>query len=129
VPGRCDVKALVLMAATEGDWDAATSEQRQEVMDAHTAFHKAVAERATMLAGEALTSSSQARTLRHQGGTAVVADGPYAEAAEQIGGFYLVEAESLDLVVELCHLLPTSYAVEVRPVIDLEGYEDTRDWE
>jgi hypothetical protein len=123
------VKALVLMAATEGDWDAATSEQRQEVMDAHTAFHKAVAERATMLAGEALTSSSQARTLRHEGGTAVVTDGPYAEAAEQIGGFYLVEAESLDLVVELCHLLPASYAVEVRPVIDLEGYEDTRDWE
>jgi hypothetical protein len=123
------VKALVLMAATEGDWDAATSEQRQEVMDAHTAFHKAVAERATMLAGEALASSSQARTLRHPGGAAVVTEGPYAEAAEQIGGFYLVEAESLDLVVELCHLLPASYAVEVRPVIDIEGYEESRGWE
>jgi hypothetical protein len=123
------VKALVLMAATEGDWDAATSEQRQEVMDAHTAFHKAVAERATMLAGEALASSSQARTLRRPGGAAVVTEGPYAEAAEQIGGFYLVEAESLDLVVELCHLLPASYAVEVRPVIDIEGYEESRGWE
>jgi hypothetical protein len=123
------VKALVLMAATEGDWDAATSEQRQEVMDAHTAFHKAVADRATMLAGEALASSSQARTLRRPGGAAVVTEGPYAEAAEQIGGFYLVEAESLDLVVELCHLLPASYAVEVRPVIDIEGYEESRGWE
>jgi hypothetical protein len=125
------VKALVLMSAPERDWDAATSEQRQEIMDAHTAFHKAVAERASMLAGEALASSSQARTLRHRGGAAAVTvtDGPYAEAAEQIGGFYLVEAESVDLVVELCHLLPASYAVEVRPVIDLEGYGDTRDWE
>jgi hypothetical protein len=123
------VKALVLMAATEGDWDAATSEQRQEVMDAHTAFHKAVAERATMLAGEALAASSQARTLRRPGGAAVVTEGPYAEAAEQIGGFYLVEAESLDLVVELCHMLPASYAVEVRPVIDIEGYEESRGWE
>lgn len=129
MPWGWHVKALVLMAAAEGGWDTATAEQRQEVMDAHTAFHKAVAERATMLAGEALAESPAARTLRHVGGTPVVTDGPYAEAAEQIGGFYLVDAESLDLVVELCRLLPTSYAVEVRPVIDIEGYDDTRDWE
>jgi hypothetical protein len=123
------VKALVLMAASEGDWDAATPEQRQAVMDAHTAFHKAVAERARMLAGEALVRSGEAQTLRHVDGEPVVTQGPYAESAEQIGGFYLVEADSLDLVVELCRILPASYAVEVRPVIDLEGYEDTRDWE
>ena len=122
------MKAVVLLAATEGGWDTATAEQRQEVMDAHTAFHKAVAERATMLAGEALAESREARTLRHVAGSPVVTDGPYAEAAEQIGGFYMIEAESLDLVVELCHLLPSSYAVEVRPVIDIEGYDDTRDW-
>jgi hypothetical protein len=123
------VKVLVLMAATEGDWDTATAEQRQEVMDAHTAFHKAVAERATMLAGEALAESPAAKTLRHVDGAPVVTEGPYAETAEQIGGFYLVEAESLDLVVEMCHLLPSSYAVEVRPVIAVEGYDDTRDGE
>jgi hypothetical protein len=122
------VKVLVLMAATEGGWDTATAEQRQEVTDAHTAFHKAVAERATMLAGEALAESPEARTLRHVDGVPVVTQGPYAETVEQIGGFYLVEAESLDLVVEICHLLPSSYAVEVRPVIDIEGYDDTRDW-
>jgi hypothetical protein len=119
---------MVLLAETEGGWESATEQQRQEVMDAHTAFHKAVAERATMLDGEALAEAREARTLRHVGGAPVVTDGPYAETAEQIGGFYLVEAESLDLVVELCGLLPSSYAVEVRPVVDIEGYDDTRDW-
>jgi hypothetical protein len=123
------VKALVLMAAPESDWDAATPEQRQATMDAHTAFHKAVAERARMLSGEALRRSHEARTLRHVDGEPVVTEGPYAETAEQLGGFYLLEADSLDLVLELCRVLPSSYAVEVRPVIDLEGYEDTRDWE
>lgn len=123
------MKAVVLMAGTEGGWDTAAAEERQAVMDAHTAFHKAVAERATMLAGEALAESPAARTLRHVAGTPVVTEGPYAETAEQIGGFYLIEAESLDLVVELCHLLPSSYAVEVRPVVEIEGYHDTRDWE
>jgi hypothetical protein len=122
------VKALVLIAAREAEWAEASAEERQAVMDAHTAFHKAVADRARMLAGEALARSTEVRTLRHVDGVPVVTQGPYAETAEQIGGFYLLEAESLDLVVELCRLLPASYAVDVRPVIDIEGYEDTRDW-
>jgi hypothetical protein len=123
------VKILVLLAEREGTWDAASPTERQAVMDAHTAFHKGVAERATMLAGEALAETRQARTLRHVDGSPVVTEGPYAETTEQLGGFYLLEADSLDLVLELCELLPSSYAVEVRPVIDIEGYEDTRDWE
>jgi hypothetical protein len=82
-----------------------------------------------MLAGEALAESARSRTVRHVDGTPIVSEGPFAETTEQIGGFYLIEADSLDLVVELAHLLPSSYAVEVRPVIEIEGYEDTRDWE
>jgi hypothetical protein len=123
------VKALVLLASPEADWHGATSEERQAVMDDHTAFHKAVAERATMLGGEALANTAEGRTLRHVAGAPVLTEGPFAETTEQIGGFYLIEAESLDLVVDLCHLLPSSYAVEVRPVIGIEGYDDTRDWE
>jgi hypothetical protein len=117
------MRYLVLMAGEEGHWDTATAEQRQAVMDAHTAFHQAVAERATMLAGEALAESPAGRTLRHVDGRALVTDGPYAEGAEQLGGFYLLQADSADLVVDLCRLLPTSYAVEVRPVIEIEGHE------
>lgn len=123
------MKVLVLLAEREGEWAQASAEQRQQVMDAHTAFHKAVAERATMLASEALAESGEARTLRHVEGAPVVTEGPFAETTEQIGGFYLLEAESVDLVLELCRLLPSSYAVEVRPAIDIEGYDDTRDWE
>jgi hypothetical protein len=122
------MKYLVLMAADEGEWDSARPEERQRIMDAHDAFHKAVADRATMLAGEALAESAEGRTLRHVDEKPVVTEGPYAEGVEQLGGFYLVEADSIDLVLDLCGLLPTSYAVEVRPVIQIEGYEG-RDWE
>jgi hypothetical protein len=122
-------KYLVLLAADETDWATATPEERQRVMDAHDAFHKAVTERATMVAGEALAGSAHARTLRHVDSAPVVTEGPYAEAVEQLGGFYLLEAESIDVVLDLCRQLPASYAVEVRPVIEIEGYEDTRDWE
>jgi hypothetical protein len=123
------MKYLVLLAEQEGHWGDATPEERQVVMDAHTAFHKAVAERAVMVAGEALAAAAEGRTLRHVDGRPLVTDGPYAEGVEQLGGFYLLEAESSDLVLDLCRLLPTSYAVEVRPVIEIEGYEGDRDWE
>jgi hypothetical protein len=123
------MKYLVLMAADETLWDVATPEERKRVMDAHDAFHKAVAERATMLAGEALATSPEGRTLRRVDGEPVVTDGPYAEGVEQLGGFYLVEAGSTEAVLDLCRLLPSWYAVEVRPVVEIEGYDDTRDWE
>jgi hypothetical protein len=123
------MKYLVLLAEEEGGWDEATPEQRQRVMDAHDAFHRAVAERAEMVAGEALAASVEGRTLRHVDDEPVVTEGPYAEGVEQLGGFYLLEAESIDAVLDLCRLLPTSYAVEVRPVIRIEGYDDTRVWE
>lgn len=123
------MKFMVLLAEEQGLWESATPEQRQRVMDAHTAFHEAVTARAEMLAGEALAEAAQARTQRHVDGAPVVTDGPYAEGVEQLGGFYLIEADSLDLMLELCRLLPESYAVEVRPVIKIEGYEGTRDWE
>jgi len=123
------MKYLVLLAEEEGGWDEATPEQRQRVVDAHDAFHRAVAERAEMVAGEALAASVEGRTLRHVDDEPVVTEGPYAEGVEQLGGFYLLEAESIDAVLDLCRLLPTSYAVEVRPVIRIEGYDDTRVWE
>jgi hypothetical protein len=123
------MKYLVLLAATESEWTEASPDDRQRVMDAHDAFHKAVAERATMLAGEALAEASTGRTLRHVDGEPVVTEGPYAEGVEQLGGFYLLEADTIDSVLDLCRILPSSYAVEVRPVIAIEGYEGTRDWE
>ena len=123
------MKYLVLMATDEGRWDTATTGQRQEVMDAHSAFHQAVAGRATMLAGEALARSAAGRTLRHVAGRALVTEGPYTDGVEQLGGFYLLDAESRDLAVDLCRLLPTSYAVEVRPVIEIEGHGRDRNWE
>jgi hypothetical protein len=122
------MKYLVLMAADEREWTDATPTERQAIMDAHSTFHDAVTKRAKMLAGEALAEAAEARTLRHVDGAPLVTAGPYAETSEQLGGFYLVEADDPDTVLELCRILPPSYAVEVRPVIRIEGHDDTRDW-
>lgn len=117
------MRYLVLLAEDEQSWEQATEAQREAVMQAHYAFDAAVRDRAVMVAGEALAGADEARTLRPGDGERVVADGPYAESAEQIGGFYLVDAPDLDTVTELVGLLPAGYTIEIRPCIDISGYD------
>ena len=121
------MKYAVLIYQDERMWTEATAEQRAAFHAAHTAFDEAVRTQAAMLAGEALTGVATATTLRPEGGRRVVTDGPYAETAEQLGGFYVVEAPDLDTMTELCALLPAGYTLEVRPVAVLSTASDWLD--
>jgi hypothetical protein len=122
------VKYAVLIYQDERMWTEATAEQRAAFHAAHTAFDEAVRSRAQMLAGEALTGVATATTLRpEKDGRRAVTDGPYAETAEQLGGFYVVEAPDLDTMTELCALLPAGYTLEIRPVADLSAASDWLD--
>jgi hypothetical protein len=119
------MKFVVLMAEEDPEaWDRATQEYRDEVFERHRAFDRAVRDRGEILGGEALAFPQEAVTLRPaRGGERLVSEGPYAESAEQLGGFYLVDLDSRETVLDLARLLPDSYSVEVRPVIEIEGYD------
>ena len=114
------MKYFVLLAGNGElpDWDQLTPEEQQAGMAKHAAFDEACTERlgVTMAGGEALADGSMATTLRTRGGDMTITDGPFAEAAEQIGGFYLIEAPDLDTVVDLCRVLP-AYDIDIRPVL------------
>jgi hypothetical protein len=120
------MKYFVLLAEAPEAWERATEAERQAVMDAHRDFAVAVDARATMLAGEALAGPETAVTLRpgDTGADKMVTDGPYAETVEQLGGFYLVEADDRETVVDLCRILPPGYTIEIWPVVQIEGFED-----
>lgn len=70
-----------------------------------------------ILAGEAFGAAHTATTLRTRGGQRSIADGPYAEASRELGGFYLLSAPDLDVVLELVELLP-GFDLQISPVID-----------
>ena len=116
------MKYFVLLAGygEMPDWDGLTLEEQEAGMAKHAEFDEACAARpgVEMLGGEALGDGSTATTLRTRGGAMTVTDGPFAEAAEQIGGYYLLEAPDLDTVIELCRVLP-AYDIDIRPVIDV----------
>ena len=59
--------------------------------------------------------------LRVRDGEAIVTDGPFAETKEHLGGFYLLECDSLDEALQYAAKIPTAThgSVEVRPLMDL----------
>jgi hypothetical protein len=116
------MKFLVLMAEedTWNRWTALSDGQQEAVFERFTAFTEAVKERGSVLAGEALDRPEGARTVRPGSGAGrPVTEGPFAETVEQLGGFWLVDLPDLDSALEAARLLPDTYSVEVRPIVDM----------
>jgi len=115
---------VILIAYQPWDWSAATPEVRQGYVDAHDAFQHYVEEHGAHLGSAALGDADTATTVRPAAdGSRVVTDGPFAELAEQVGGYYDVELPDLDAAITAAGLLPSAYTVEIRPVIRIEGYD------
>lgn len=118
------MKRYVLLLAYEpGGGDARSAEEQQAFFDAHDAFEAFVAKHGRRLSSGALADADVATTVRHLDGRAVVSDGPFVETTEIVGGYYDVELPDLDHAIGAAKLLPASYAVEVRPTVVIEGYE------
>jgi hypothetical protein len=71
------------------------------------------------ISGEPLESAQTATTVRQRDGQQVISDGPFAETREVLGGFYVLECDSLDQALEHAGRCPgTRYgSIEVRPVM------------
>jgi len=75
-------------------------------------------ERGVRQLGARLRPASDATTVRVRDGEVLLTDGPFAETKEQIGGFDLIECESLDEAIEVAARHPSARFgfVEVRPI-------------
>jgi hypothetical protein len=113
-------KYVVLLPGDEDVWEAATPEFRAGVYDKHAEFSKALADRGHQVVGGAeLAHSKQAKQVRKDaGGAIVVTDGPYAETVEQLTGFYLIESDDLDDLLNVCGILAAvESSIEVRQML------------
>ena len=70
-----------------------------------------------------LHAASTATCVRVRHEKRLVTDGPFAETREQLGGYFLVEANDLDEALAIAASIPGARigTVEVRPVMKLEG--------
>jgi len=98
-----------------------TDEEWAAIMPAYNAFGAWVAEKGWMQGGEALQDVSAATTVSVRDGRRIVTDGPFAETKEHLGGYYLIDAPSLDDAIEAAARIPGAATgkVEVRPIMEL----------
>ncbi|MCF6377515.1 YciI family protein [Nocardioides KLBMP 9356] len=108
---------VLLLGDAERWWDL-SDDERREGYAAHEAFSAQLVERGhTITGGAELHRASEARTIAPH--ATEVTEGPWAETAEQVGGFYLVESSDLDDLLDCCRVLTaTGDAVEVRRCVD-----------
>ncbi|MFP4432767.1 MAG: YciI family protein [Spirochaetaceae bacterium] len=111
------MKYLVLIYSDEKREAELSQEAWQQVLEQHTAFGTRYGDK--VLEGEALEPTSQARTLRTVNGKKTVLDGPFAETKEQLGGYYLLDVESIDEAMRMVQDLPLAEysSIEVRPIM------------
>jgi hypothetical protein len=119
------MKFLLIMNVNPAVLDALTEEERNEIGEGHGAFIETIKKSGEFITTQALADPSQTAVVRVRGGQKVVTDGPFVEAKEYLGGFYLIDCESRERAIELAALIPDTkidgLGVEVRPVMFSDG--------
>jgi hypothetical protein len=105
--------------------DALTDEEKAAIGSGHGRFIEALKQSGELITTQALVDPSQAAVVTVRGGQTVVTDGPYLEAKEHLGGFYLIDCENKERAIELAAQIPDAaiegLGIEVRQVMFSDG--------
>jgi hypothetical protein len=108
------------------DEQALSETERQECYAESTQLAQQLHSTGQYVAANPLHPIAMATSVRMRGGKRLVTDGPFAETREQLGGYFLVEANNLDEAIGIAGRIPMARkgTVEVRPVIEIPGLPD-----
>ena len=97
----------------------ADPEQANAYWGGWSAYMGAIAQSGAMISGNGLQPPETGTTLRIEHGTRHVADGPFADTKEMLGGYVILDVADLDAALEWAARAPCASAgsVEVRPVL------------
>jgi hypothetical protein len=106
----------LLIVETPGERELRSEAQAREQYDRMVRFSQDLKERGLLTVSQSLTSDRNGARVRVRGGEASVVDGPFSEAKEMIGGFFLLTCDSRDQAIAVARECPaTGWAtVEVR---------------
>jgi hypothetical protein len=112
------MKYMLLIYENEAAEAGLSEQERAEVFQAHMRYAQELGESGLMAGGDPLLPTSSATTVRVRNGKTTTTHGPFAETAEQLGGYYLIQCENLDQALEWAAKIPTasSGSIEVRPI-------------
>jgi hypothetical protein len=123
-----DVKYVILIygnPASREAWEGFSADERAEGLDAYRVLNEELEASGELIVAEALADPSHATSISVREGRPITSDGPFAEAKEQLAGFFLLDCESDERAIEVAARVPEAEfgLVEVRPVMDLNAFE------
>ncbi len=110
---------MLLIYDEERRWAELPEEQRGSIMQEYFAYTQELVDSGAFIKGDPLQPTSTATTVRVRDGETLTTDGPFAETKEQLGGYYLIDVESLDEALEWAAKIPAARwgTIEVRPLV------------
>ncbi len=107
---------MLLIYGNDTEWEQRSDEEKDAIYDEY----RQVSESAGIKGGAELQPATTATTVRVQNGETLTTDGPFTEAKEVLGGYFLYEADDLDAAIDIASRIPAARhgAVEVRPVVE-----------
>ncbi|HUA29408.1 MAG TPA: YciI family protein [Streptosporangiaceae bacterium] len=116
---------LISMHINPAVLDALTDEQKSALGGGHGTFIEALKKSGELITTQALIDPSQAAVVSVRDGQPVVTDGPFLDAKQYLGGFYLIDCENKERAIELAAQVPDAaiegLGVEVRQVMFADG--------
>jgi hypothetical protein len=110
---------MLLIYGDEQRWSQMPEETRNAFLGEFFAYSEALEQAGALVSGSALQPSATATVVRVEDGEPLLTDGPFAETKEQLGGYYLIDVETLDEALEWAARIPSAKVgqpVEVRPL-------------
>src|SRR5215813_12900789 len=110
---------ILLIYENEQNWSTLSEAEAGTEMGEYVAFSESIAKSGHYKAGAQLQPIKAATTVRVRNGKRQTTDGPFAETREQLGGYYLIEANNLDEAIGIAERIPGSRtgSIEVRPIM------------
>jgi hypothetical protein len=116
--GDFPMQYMLSIYADEAGFEKLTPEQQKQGYAAYMAYTDALKQANAFVASGRLRPSSTATTVRQVDGKRKLQDGPFIDAREQFGGYFLIDAADLDTALTWAARCPGAShgAIEVRPI-------------
>ena len=113
------MKYMLLIYQDEQSWNSRTEDERQRTYAEYRQLIEELKSSGQYLFGDQLQSTATAQGVRVRNGKQFITDGPFAETREQVGGFFMIEANDADEANRIAARIPSARTgtIEVRPVV------------
>lgn len=114
------MKYMLLIYHDETGWSGKSENERQEIYAEYRQLIGELSSRGQYVAGDQLQPAATATSVRVREGKQMVTDGPFAETREQVGGFFMIEANNQQEATSIAARIPSARmgVIEVRPVVE-----------